>query len=134
MRPQEIPTYVAEGMFDFGITGRDWIEETNSDVVSLGRAALLEGDEQPDPGRRRCRRGLAGTSDRGPAAGRAGVDGVPGADAGGSSTAQGIEADVRLSYGATEAKIPEIADCVVDITETGRALQGRRPARSSTPS
>jgi ATP phosphoribosyltransferase len=37
--------------------------------------------------------------------------------------AKGIEADVRLSYGASEAKIPDIADCVVDITETGRALR-----------
>ena len=36
---------------------------------------------------------------------------------------QGVDADVRLSYGATEAKIPDIADCVVDITETGRALR-----------
>jgi len=36
---------------------------------------------------------------------------------------KGIAADVRLSYGATEAKIPEIADCVVEITETGRALR-----------
>ena len=36
LRPQEIPVYVAEGLFDLGITGRDWIEETSSDVVSLG--------------------------------------------------------------------------------------------------
>ncbi|MGZ6993206.1 MAG: ATP phosphoribosyltransferase, partial [Ilumatobacteraceae bacterium] len=36
---------------------------------------------------------------------------------------KGIAADVRLSYGATEAKIPDIADCVVEITETGRALR-----------
>jgi ATP phosphoribosyltransferase len=35
----------------------------------------------------------------------------------------GIHADVRISYGATEAKIPEIADAVVEITETGRALK-----------
>ena len=35
----------------------------------------------------------------------------------------GIEADIRLSYGASEAKIPDIADCIVDITETGRALR-----------
>ena len=34
-----------------------------------------------------------------------------------------MQADVRLSYGATEAKIPDIADCVVEITETGRALR-----------
>jgi ATP phosphoribosyltransferase len=37
--------------------------------------------------------------------------------------ARGIEADVQLSYGATEAKVPEIADAVVEITETGRALR-----------
>jgi ATP phosphoribosyltransferase len=36
---------------------------------------------------------------------------------------RGVAADVRLSYGASEAKIPDIADCVVDITETGRALR-----------
>ena len=35
LRPQEIPRYVADGLFDLGITGRDWIEETASDVVSL---------------------------------------------------------------------------------------------------
>ena len=34
-----------------------------------------------------------------------------------------MKADVRLSYGATEAKVPEIADAVVEITETGRALE-----------
>jgi ATP phosphoribosyltransferase len=36
---------------------------------------------------------------------------------------KGIDADIRLSYGASEAKIPDIADCIVDITETGRALR-----------
>ena len=36
---------------------------------------------------------------------------------------QGVEADIRLSYGATEAKVPDIVDCIVDITETGRALR-----------
>ena len=30
LRPQEIPVYVAEGLFDIGITGRDWVEETSS--------------------------------------------------------------------------------------------------------
>ena len=35
----------------------------------------------------------------------------------------GIQADIRLSYGATEAKVPDIVDCIVDGTETGRALR-----------
>mgnify|MGYP003342191366 CR=1 FL=1 len=50
---------------------------------------------------------------------RSGVVVGPGA----CGPARGIRADVRLSYGASEAKIPDIADCVVDITETGRALR-----------
>jgi ATP phosphoribosyltransferase len=36
LRPQEIPTYVEQGIFDLGISGRDWITETGADVVSLG--------------------------------------------------------------------------------------------------
>ena len=36
LRPQEIPVYVAEGLFDLGVTGRDWVAETNSEVKSLG--------------------------------------------------------------------------------------------------
>src|ERR1700722_8547848 len=36
LRPQEIPTYLERGLFDIGITGRDWITETQADVVSLG--------------------------------------------------------------------------------------------------
>ena len=40
----------------------------------------------------------------------------------------GIDADVRLSYGASEAKVPDIADCVVEITETGQGAACRRTA------
>src|SRR6202044_442033 len=36
LRPQEIPSYLERGLFDIGITGRDWITETQADVVSLG--------------------------------------------------------------------------------------------------
>jgi len=47
LRPQEIPRYVAEGMFDLGITGRDWIEETSSDVVSLGELRYSKATARP---------------------------------------------------------------------------------------
>ena len=43
LRPQEIPTYVAEGLFDMGITGRDWVAETGADW-SERMAELLQGD------------------------------------------------------------------------------------------
>ena len=55
LRPQEIPVYVAEGLFDIGITGRDWVAETASDVVTLGELALLEGDVRADQARPRRR-------------------------------------------------------------------------------
>ena len=81
LRPQEIPVYVAEGLFDLGITGRDWVEETASAVVSLGELRVLEGDLQPDQDRGRRRRRLGGQARRRPPRRRACHVGVPRADA-----------------------------------------------------
>ena len=47
LRPQEIPSYVAEGLFDLGITGRDWVEETASPVVSLGELRYSKSSTNP---------------------------------------------------------------------------------------
>ena len=47
LRPQEIPVYVAEGLFDLGITGRDCIEERGSDVVSLGELHYSKNTSNP---------------------------------------------------------------------------------------
>ncbi len=47
LRPQEIPSYVADGLFDIGITGRDWVEETESDVVSLGELQYSKVSDSP---------------------------------------------------------------------------------------
>jgi ATP phosphoribosyltransferase len=122
LRPQEIPTYVAEGLFDIGITGRDWVEETGSDVVSLGELRYSKATANPV----RIVVAVAGDS---PAQR---VEDLPQGVRVSSEypeltrryfAARGIAADVRLSYGASEAKVPDIADCVVDITETGRALR-----------
>ena len=122
LRPQEIPVYVQEGLFDLGITGRDWIEETGSDVVSLGQLRYSKATDQPVRIVVAVADGSAATSieDLG--------DGVRVTSeypelARRHFAERGVRADVRLSYGASEAKIPDIADCVVDITETGRALR-----------
>jgi len=125
LRPQEIPVYVAEGRFDIGITGRDWIEERGVEVVSLGELAYskatsnpirvvlaVKGDSPYDsiedlkshPGKLRVSTEYPDLTAR-------------------ALAAAGINAEVSLSYGATEAKVPDIADCVVEITETGRALR-----------
>src|SRR5579864_3933173 len=47
LRPQEIPVYVADGLFDLGITGRDCVEERGSEVVSLGKLAYSKATGKP---------------------------------------------------------------------------------------
>lgn len=122
LRPQEIGSYVQEGLFDLGITGRDWLEETSSDVVSLGELKYSKVTSQPV-------RVVVAVADSSPAQSVKDLgDGVRVTTEYPEMTRRyfeqrGVRADVRLSYGASEAKIPDIADCVVDITETGRALR-----------
>ncbi|MFT7609351.1 MAG: ATP phosphoribosyltransferase [Candidatus Aldehydirespiratoraceae bacterium] len=121
LRPQEIPTYVADGLFDIGITGRDWIEETSSSVETLGELKYSKATANPV----RIVMAVAGDSP---------WQSVADLPAGVRVSTEypeitrrfleenNVDADVRLSYGATEAKVPDIVDVVVDITETGRAL------------
>ena len=122
LRPQEIPRYVADGLFDLGVTGRDWIEETASDVVSLGELRYSKATARP------IRLVLAVAEDSTWTSAADLPDGVRVSTEYPALTArfleeQGVKANVSLSYGATEAKIPDIADAVVEITETGRALR-----------
>jgi ATP phosphoribosyltransferase len=129
LRPQEIPLYVADGLFDLGITGRDMVEERGSTVVSLGelsyskntsnpaRVVLAVGADSPVNSLQELAAGAAGratplrVSTEYPELTRKAL------------AAHGIEAEIALSYGATEAKVPDIADAVVDMTETGSALR-----------
>lgn len=122
LRPQEIPTYVAEGFFDIGVTGEDWIAETGADIVKV---TPLEYSKQTD---RPIKVVLAAPSN---AQITRPEDIKPGARI---STELpnltkayfdrlGIPVRIFLSYGATEAKVPEIVDAIVDLTETGSTLR-----------
>jgi ATP phosphoribosyltransferase len=122
LRPQEIPTYVADGLFDLGITGRDWIEETSSKVESLGELQYSKATSRPI-------RMVVAVGGDSPVQR---VDDLPNGVRVSTEyprvtqryfESKGIEADIRLSYGATEAKVPDIVDCIVEITETGRAIR-----------
>ena len=122
LRPQEIPGYVAEGLFDLGIAGRDWIEETSSDVVSLGQMKYSKATARPV----RIVVAVPATSSY------ESISDLPNGVKVSSEypeltrrhfLAAGVQADIRLSYGATEAKAPDIVDAVVDLTETGSALK-----------
>ena len=122
LRPQEIPGYVADGLFDLGITGRDWIEETGSDVVSLCQLHYSKATARP------VQIVLAVHAD-------SGIDRVEDLKPGARVSTEfpeltrrffarrGLDVDVSLSYGATEAKVPDIADAIVELTETGSALR-----------
>jgi ATP phosphoribosyltransferase len=122
LRPQEIPRYVAEGLFDLGVTGRDWVEETGADVVTLTELHYSKATARP------VHVVLAVAAD----SPWAGVTDFPPAVRIHTEYPEltrryvekhGVDAEISLSYGATEAKVPEIADAVVELTETGRALR-----------
>jgi len=122
LRPQEIPSYIERGLFDLGITGRDWIAETAAEVVSLGelqyskatsspvRVVLAVPVAAPWQSAADLPEG-ARISTEFPSLTRRFLD------------ARGVKAVVIPSYGATEAKVPDIVDAIVDLTETGSSLR-----------
>jgi ATP phosphoribosyltransferase len=122
LRPQEIPTYVEEGFFDVGITGQDWVAETDSDVIPV---AVLNYSKQTDLPVRIV---LAVPRASGITSAAAIPPGARISTEFPNLTARyferlGIPVRIFLSYGATEAKVPEIVDAIVDLTETGSTLR-----------
>jgi ATP phosphoribosyltransferase len=122
LRPQEIPTYVAMGAFDLGISGLDWVRETGADVVEVARLTYSKGGEG------NVRIVIAVHRDE-PVSEASGIR--PGSRV--TTEYPGITKryfeelgiPVRLfpSYGASEAKVPDLMDVVVDLTETGTTLR-----------
>ncbi|MDP9102152.1 MAG: ATP phosphoribosyltransferase [Actinomycetota bacterium] len=122
LRPQEIPTYVEQGIFDLGISGRDWITETGADVVSLGeigggratddpvRVVLAVPKESPWQAVSDLPEGVRVSTEMPETTRRYLAE-------------HGVKARVFTSHGATEAKIPDIVDAIVDLTETGSSLR-----------
>src|SRR5580704_15480494 len=122
LRPQEIPSYLERGLFDLGITGRDWIEETEAEVSSLGELQYSKATSQPV-------RVVLAVPDSAPWQSAADLpEGVRISTEFPSLTRRyldehGVKAVVIPSYGATEAKVPDIVDAIVDLTETGASLR-----------
>ncbi|HEX4830062.1 MAG TPA: ATP phosphoribosyltransferase [Trebonia sp.] len=122
LRPQEIPSYLERGLFDIGITGRDWITETEADVASLGELRYSKQTSNP------VRVVLAVQESAPWKTVRDLPEGVRISTEFPSLTARfladnGVRALVVPSYGATEAKVPDIVDAIVDLTETGSSLR-----------
>jgi ATP phosphoribosyltransferase len=122
LRPQEIPSYIEQGLFDFGITGRDWIAETGADVASLGELQYSKATSDPV-------RVVLAVPVAAPWTSAADLpEGVRVSTEFPALTkryldAAGVKAVVIPSYGATEAKVPDIVDAIVDLTETGSSLR-----------
>jgi ATP phosphoribosyltransferase len=122
LRPQEIPSYLERGLFDLGITGRDWISETGADVVSLGELRYSKATTDPV-------RVVLAVPESAPWQSVADLpEGVRISTELPALTsryleARGVNAMVVPSYGATEAKVPDIVDAIVDLTETGSSLR-----------
>jgi ATP phosphoribosyltransferase len=121
VRAQEMARYVQDGVFDAGITGKDWVIETDSDVVAVDDLIYSKASMRP------VRWVLAVPED-------SHIHSVQ--DLGGMRIAtevvnitrkwlakHGVEADVEFSWGATEAKCPDLVDAIVEVTETGSSLR-----------
>lgn len=124
VRAQEMARYVDNGIFDVGITGRDWILEQNADVVEIAELKYAKGGFTPvrwvvavpedspiktlkDLSGKRIATELVGYTKR-------------------YLKSKAIKADVEFSWGATEVKPPRLADAIVELTETGSSLKANK--------
>ena len=124
IRAQEISRYVEDGTLDCGLTGKDWIEENNSDVIEVTRLVYAKSGMRPV-------RWVLAVPENSPIKSVKDLQGKKIATEIVSLTRRylqthGVTADVEFSWGATEIKVPELADAIVELTETGSSLKANK--------
>jgi ATP phosphoribosyltransferase len=120
IRAQEIPRYVAEGILDIGLCGKDWIIETKANVVEIEDLIY----SKTSMGTVKLVLAVAKNSK---------IKSIE--DLNGKTVAtelvnvtreylekRGVKAKIEFSWGATEVKVPELVDAIADLTETGTSL------------
>jgi ATP phosphoribosyltransferase len=124
VRPQEMSRYVAQGFLDFGITGKDWIQESGHKVEVMCDLAYSKATALParwviavpensdiksvkDLQGKRIATELVETTKR-------------------YLAERNVTAEIEFSWGATEVKVPELVDAIVDLTETGSSLRANK--------
>ena len=127
LRAQEISRYVEEGFLDAGLTGRDWIEENGSDVEVLGDLPFSKASAAPT-------RWVLAVPNDSPIRTVRDLQGKRIATEAVGLTRrflerEGVTARLEFSWGATEVKVPDLVDAIVDITETGSSPAREQPAR-----
>lgn len=124
VRAQEMSRYVEDGFFDCGLTGRDWVRENSSDVEIVTDLIYSRASNRiskwvlavPENSDIKTAKDLEGKSI---ATELVNVTRE-------FLTQNGVKAEVEFSWGATEVKVPELVDAIVDLTETGSSLRANK--------
>ena len=124
VRAQEMARYVETGALDAGITGRDWVQETGASVAEIGE--LLYSKQSLA-----AVRWVLAVPEDGPLQSVKDLEGKVIATEVVNLTKKylarhGVNARVEFSWGATEVKVPQLADAIVEVTETGSSLRANR--------
>jgi len=124
LRAQEISRYVEHGFLDAGITGKDWIANNGSDVDVLAEMTFSKVSKNPT-------RWVIAVPEDSPIRTVKDLEGkciateaVPLTER--YLAAHGVKAIVEFSWGATEVKVPDLVDAIVDVTETGSSLRANK--------
>lgn len=124
LRAQEIGRYVDHGFLDCGITGRDWVVENGATVEVITDLRYSKATSKPtrwvlvvpDDSDIKTVKDLQGK--------RIATEAVEMTRK--YLAKHGVQAEVEFSWGATEVKVPELVDAIVDITETGSSLRANK--------
>ena len=124
VRPQEMSRYVAQGFLDFGITGKDWIQESGHSVEILCDLAYSKATSLPA-------RWVVAVPEDSPMKTVRDLQGKRIATELVETTkrylaSHNVSAEIEFSWGATEVKVPELVDAIVDLTETGSSLRANK--------
>ena len=124
IRAQEIGRYVDHGFLDCGITGKDWIAENRADVEVICDLAYSRASTNPT-------RWVLVVPEDSPIQTVQDLEGKRIATESVGITndflkSKGVKAEVEFSWGATEVKVPELVDAIVDVTETGSSLRANK--------
>lgn len=124
IRAQEVGRYIGQGFLDCGITGLDWATEAGSELVDLAELPYSRATVRPT-------QWVLVVPEDSPIQKPEDLEGKRIATEGVGITARylaekGIKADVEFSWGATEVKVPDLVDAIVDVTETGSSIRANK--------
>jgi ATP phosphoribosyltransferase len=124
LRAQEISRYVEHGFLDCGLTGKDWIENNGSDVARLAEMTFSKASSAPT-------RWVIAVPEDSPIRSVTDLQGKVIATEAVEMTRRflaqhGVTATLEFSWGATEVKVPDLVDAIVDVTETGSSLRANK--------